>query len=144
MNGLLKVAEQLVVDRLISNDFPLTGSSKARLSFGALSGLFALAGLCFFIFAAYLWLTSNFAPDVAAALAGLLVMIVSGVLALSGYLIKRYKRKRVEELRDDIRESILEALDVLNDEYGAPVRENPKASVCAASAAGYMVGQRLQ
>lgn len=144
MSGLLKVVEQILIDRVISNDFPLTGKSKARLSTGALSGLLAFVALCFFIFAAYLWLTSNYAPDVAAALMGLLVLSLAGITALTGYLITRYKRKRVAQLREEIQDSIATALQVANDEYGAPVKEHPKAAVSAASAAGYMLGQRLQ
>lgn len=144
MSGALKVAEQLLMNRIISNNFPLSGKTKAGLGFGALSGLLVLIGISFLIYAAHLWLTNNFAADAAAALTGCMAFVLAGLSGLTALGVMQYKKSKAEKIKQEIQHTIMQAIEVANDEFGEPIKENPKTAVTAATLAGFMLGNRFQ
>lgn len=144
MSGALKVAEQLLMNLIISNDFPLSGKTKAGLGFGALSGLLVFTGFGFLIYAMHLWLTNNFAADVAAALTGCMAFGLAGLSGLIALGVMQYKKSKAEKMKQEIQHTIMQAIEVVNDEFGEPIKENPKTAITAATLAGFMMGNRLQ
>jgi len=143
MGALLATAESLVIDRLLSSDAPMTGKSKAGFGLFAFAGLMLLVAVGFFLYAAFLWLDGNYAPEVAAMLAGALTAGVALICGLIAYGVLLYKRHRIRKMRQEIAGTVQTALELADEELSQPVRENPKMAVLVASLAGYIVGEKF-
>lgn len=143
MIGFLDIAEQIIVDRIISNKVPVTGESKIKFFLIALSGLLGLAGLGFSFFALYLWLSTNYTAVVTAAGLGISMLVLSALFALSTYSLILYKRREMKRMRKDFIELTEKTLEIFEKELSKPVNDNPKTSVLISSVAGYLAGERF-
>ncbi len=143
MSAYLKIAEQLVVDRLLGRAFPFTGKSKAVLMFIALAFVALFTALGFFIHGLHLWFVQEFEPHIAAILTGGSLMFVAFIFAFIAYIILYYKRIRVERMKVDIAHQVQSAFLVANTELGQPVKNNPKLSILAAALAGLIAGDKI-
>ncbi len=143
MNAVISLVEQLLVERLLSNEPPLSGKSKAGLSLMALSGFLVILGFGFLVCAAYLWLAAHYPPEIAAATTGAIILFAGLGCAAASYLILQYKKHRLRKLKSEITETLRVVFDITEEELTEPVRENPKASVVAASLAGFAVGEKF-
>ncbi|MGB0720358.1 MAG: phage holin family protein [Bdellovibrionales bacterium] len=143
MGGALAIIESMMVNRLLSNDPPLSGKSKAGLGLFTVAGLLLAVAMGFFIVAAYLWLQNNYPPDAAAAIAGLLTLMTALICAGVAYGVLQYKRHRLQKFKDEMIDTMQNALDFAEEELSQPIRDNPKTSVFIASLAGYLAGEKL-
>lgn len=143
MRSLIAAAEIALMDRLIKGG-PLLPRSRTLETLMCATGLSSLAALGFGLYGFYLWLSQNYPPEVTAfAMAGafLGVSLLSSLLALAYRMIRQSK---ISQAKDDIRSMIGEWMDKAEEEFGEPIRENPKSSAALASMAGFMVGERLR
>jgi len=143
MSSLLATAEGLLIDRILCNDAPFTGKSKTGLGLFALAGVLLTIALGFFIYAAYLWLVSNYPPEIAAAAAGGLTLGVAALCALGAYGFLQYKRSRLKKLKNEIADTMQNALEFADEELAQPVKDNPKTAVLIASLAGFIAGEKF-
>lgn len=143
MSPYIKVAEQILIDRVVSKKFPITRKSKANLGLLALSGFFGLAGVGFLIYALHLSLGTVFQPEMAAMLTGLCLLALSAISAIVTMFIVKQKRKEVERNTKETIQHIQGFIDAANDEFGAPIQENPKTAVALATVLGVAMGNKL-
>lgn len=143
MSNLLATAENLLIDRILSDDSPFSGKSKARLGLSTLAGLLLAVALGFFIYASYIWMTSNYPPETAAIMAGGLTLLTSCICSLSAYAIAHYKRTRIKQMKQDMTKTMQNALEMADDELSQPIKDNPKTAILIASLAGFIAGEKL-
>lgn len=143
MTPLFAIAENLLIDRLVSNDAPLTGKSKAGIGLTFFAGFMLLTACGFFIYAAYLWMSSRFEPEIAASIAGGFTLMLSALCALGAYAIVQYKRYRLSKLKSEITDTMYSALDLAETELAEPIKNNPKTAVLVASLAGFIAGEKF-
>ncbi len=143
MNAIMTIAESVIIDRLLSNKPPLMGRVKVELGLFASAILLLVIALCFFIYAAYVWLSLNFPPEMAAAIAGGMILSCSALCVITALTFSRHRQKRMQQVQGDIMQTIQTALDVADSEIAKPVQDNPKTSVLIASIIGYAVAQRF-
>lgn len=120
----------------------MTGKADAGHGFGVAAGVFAIVGLGFMILAAHLWLQNNYRPDVAAALTGAIALFMALLMAFFSFCLIYYKQSEIKKLQKEIKNSLQEGLESLDNLLADPVRENPKTAALAASLAGFFVGEK--
>lgn len=143
MRGSLKVAEQLVISRLISKGFSPSGKTGAGMSFLTLSGLLLLVAVGFFVYAAHLWFAKTYEPEVAFAMTGGVIVFFALLSALGAYGVHAYKKQKAEIIKKEILHKMEDFFEAANDELGEPIQDNPKTSMLIASLAGFAAGERL-
>lgn len=143
MNPAFAIAEQMLMDRLMSNKAPLTGESKIKLILLTFSGVMILGTIGFALYAMYLWLSSNYAPTtVMFSMAG--AMATLSVLAINMYFaISAYKRRKIKQKRDEMIVIAKDILSVANHEFSEPIKDNPLTATLIAAFSGYVVGDRF-
>lgn len=143
MNGVLNLAEQVLVDRVLSNDAPLNGKNKTGISFALISSLFLILGFAFIFYAAFVWLQNNYPAEEAAIMMGGFAIFLAACNGLVAYGLLKYKRKKIKQMKNELIATIEEALEFSNEELADPIKENPKSSVLIASVAGFLAGERF-
>ncbi|MEC7575907.1 MAG: hypothetical protein VYC19_12035 [Pseudomonadota bacterium] len=142
MNGYLKLAEQFLISRVISGDFPVTNKTKARMGLGALSGLLIFLGLIFLATAYYIWLMDEFTPEIAMTILGLSLTFLGAMSALFAQMLMKHKNKRRKQFEMQIEQALIETLELINSEVEKPIRDNPKTAIALAALIGGIIGQR--
>ncbi len=142
MNGYLKLAEQFLISRVISSDFPVTNKTKARLGLGAPSGLLIFLGLIFLATAYYIWLMDEFTPEVAMTILGLSLTFLGAMSAFFAQMLMKHKNKRRKQFERQIEHALIETLDLINGEVEKPIRDNPKTAIALAALIGGIIGHR--
>lgn len=143
MAGLMRIAEHVVIDRLVSNGPPLAGKSKIGMAVTAMSGLLFAVGLGFFIYAAYLWLGNLYAADVATLYTSLLTFALSALLMAGVYIAVQLRKQKMKKMKQEVADSIIHTLNEADNELARSVRENPKSAMMVSTLAGFLVGERL-
>lgn len=143
MRALMLIAEQFLVNRVLSNGAPLTGKSKAGFGLMAISGLFLIIGVLFILYAAFLWLNMNYPREIAAMMMGGILMILSLIVAGISYGILRYKQRKIRQFKQETVETVEQVLNHINHELSAPVQQNPKMAVLIATAVGFLAGDKF-
>ncbi|MBI1301923.1 MAG: hypothetical protein GC137_09745 [Alphaproteobacteria bacterium] len=141
MSVLLATAENILVDRLVSDKPPFTRRSKTGFGLFALAGLLLGIALCFLIYASHLWLAENYPPETAAMFAGFLALGLAALCCLFAYGVIQYKRSQVKKLKKEIANTMNSVLEIANEEFGQPIKDNPKTAVIIASLAGFIAGE---
>lgn len=144
MNRLFDIAEQMLISRVISSQFPLTSKSKMGLAAFSVSGILFLVALGFFITAAHIWYTQNFAAETAAMLTGGTLLLISFIVFLVTSLVLSYKRMRQEKMQKAVQSEVQSAIAIVKEELSEPVSDNPKTALLVASFAGYIAGKKLE
>lgn len=143
MNPLYSVAQQMLMDRFLSDKLPLSGESKLKSMMLAFSGLMALLAVGFILTAAYFWLNLNYPPPITYACMGALSLFIALISLSILYIAMSYKEHRIQKVKHDIIELAENTLDTLEEEFGEPIRDNPKLAVIISSAAGFLAGERF-
>ena len=143
MIPVMKLAEQVLVDRIISNKCPITRKSKAHLGVLALSCFFFITGTGFMIYAGFIWLNKVFEPEVAAAFTGLSLFALSIVFGAMVMALIRYKRVEAERSTKEAIHNLQGMLNAANDEFGEPIQENPKTALITATMLGLAIGNKI-
>lgn len=143
MQGALRLIEHVLVDRLFTDRAPLTSFEKSGQVLCALSVFFALIGSGFLIYAAHLWLSGHYSPDTAAAMTGVLSFIFAAFVASIVYAAARYRQSRIKKIRKQVANTIKSTLSAMNDEWGDPIRENPKTAMLIGALAGFILEDQV-
>lgn len=143
MNTVLRIAEGMIVDRLISNKAPVTGESKLKLFLVTFSLVTGVGGLALLYYSAYLYLSTIYTLTVVTAIMGALTLLLSFLCVLTLLGIHKYKMWKMRQIREEVMAIAKEALEMFEKEAAKPVNDNPKSSVLASVIAGYAVGNRF-
>ncbi len=143
MNAALAIAEQMLMDRLMSNKAPLTGESKAKIFLISFASFMGLVAICFMFCGLYLWLSANYSLTVTmfsmAAAAALLSILAIGIF----FGISKYKRQIIKKKRAEIIKIAEDTLSVANQELSQPIKENPLTSTLISAFAGFIAGDKI-
>lgn len=143
MNALLAISEQLLVNSVLSNGAPFSGKSKAGFGLMIVSGFLLFVGLAFLIFGGYLFLSDTYGSDVAALMVGASILLLAAIVAGVSVAILKYRERHFNTMTDHVTEMMKTFLSVADDELGAVVDKNPKATVALASALGFLLGKKI-
>lgn len=143
MAGMATVVEHIILDKILRSNAPLS----AKGDFG--QGAFVLSVFCmtlgfgFLIYGAHIWLAQTYAPDVAALATGGLSLALALVVGVGAYALRRWRRAGFTKKRGEIVKSLEDAVSSLDDQFGGPIRENPKTAVLLATIAGFVLEDRV-
>lgn len=143
MNSALTIAEQMLTDSIIKNKFSVAGESKIKTALVTFSSLMAFWGVGFFVYGGYIWLSNNYdIVTVMFAMGGVfsLLSIISGILF---YNIALYKRKKIQDEKENFIAAAKETFEIFQRELEVPVNDNPKTAILIASISGYLAGERF-
>ena len=140
---LLGLAEQYLLKKLVSGDFPFARQSRTASWLRMLAGVLGVIGTGFLIVAMYYWLDQHYAPDVAALIAGASIFAVALLSAGVAGLIIVERRSRLRAIKEDVQKNLQAVFETLDAELGQPVRDHPGASVALATLAGFVVADRF-
>ena len=141
LHGVFALVEQYAIDRILSGGAPVSHKSKAGFALMALAGFLLLLGIGFLTYALNLWLYTIYTPQVATAITGGLCIFASLMIVLIAYLILQYKKVQAQKMQQDTLETVHALIAFLNEELREPIEKNPKASLAAAAAAGFVAGK---
>jgi len=140
---LLGLAEQYLLKKLVSGDFPFARQSRTASWLRMLAGVLGVIGTGFLIVAMYYWLDQHYTPDVAALIAAASIFAIALMSAGIAGLIIVERKSRMRALKEDVQKNLQAVFETLDNELGAPVRNNPAASMALASLAGFIVADRV-
>ena len=143
MGNVLAIAENLLISRVLNSGSPFMGRNKVNLVLFSLAGGLLVVALGFFITAAYIWLSIQYPPYMAAAIAGAFVTVLSLLCVLIAYGVMQYKRMYLKRMKDEITQTMQNAFELVDGELSHTIQDNPKTSVMIASLAGFIAGEKL-
>jgi hypothetical protein len=143
MSGFASVMEHALIDNVLKGNSASDGRDKFGWGFATLSIFLFCLGSGFLIYAAYLWLQSNYSPEMASLLTGTVSLLLAAIFVTAASIAQSYRRFRLKKMRQEIGATLHAALEMLEDELSDPVRNNPKTAVLMASVAGFLTGEAL-
>lgn len=108
--------------------------------------IISLAGsLILIIIGGYHWLSSRYAADMAALIAGSMVLAMAAIFGLVGYALIHTNKSRIKSLQDEIVDSVMQLLEAVSDELELPerIRDNPKITMAIATILGFLAARRI-
>ena len=127
--------------------FRVSSPSRERQALGNILTLaalvFSLAGLGFLVFAAHLWLSRHYQPDIAAAATGLVSLLVSLFLAFLAILSFYARRSMLRAIRAETQHLAQEVMELIEGFIADPVRSHPKTAVLLAFMAGLLAEESI-
>ena len=145
MEQLLKIGEQVLVDRLINKHSPVTHKSKIGLFAFGLAGILFLMGIGVLLYACYVWFTMAYTPIIASMLLSALLIAASVLLCMIMVAVSAYQRRKVIQMRNDITSDISAALHMFEEEIdiSQALKDNPKTTVALATLAGFIAAEKI-
>ena len=99
-----------------------------------------LAGTLLLVYALYLWLLITVGQLIAVVCTGVVFLMLAG---LSAGGLFTYRNRKIAQVRKEITDALLLALQLVKDDVGEAVQSNPKTVIAAASLAGFVVGRKF-
>lgn len=143
MVGVSNVLSSVLIDKLLNATPSMARKNDLGQGILALSVFLLCAGFGFLIYGMHAWLALQYSPEAAALLTGGLSLSITAVLGLLTAAALIYRRSRIKKYQQEMKSTLSTALAALDDEFGGPIRENPKIAVLIASAAGFLLEDRL-
>ncbi len=143
MKGVLGIAEQVFLTKLVTSETPVSENKKIGMNFIFITGFFVALAFLILLYAAYLYIERTYNQEIALVFVGGAALTIAGLNALVGYSYYRYKRNQVLKLKQDLIDIMEDALEYIDDELAQPVKDYPKASIAISAIAGFMSGERF-
>jgi hypothetical protein len=145
MEQVLKLAENYMIQRVVSDHSPLTHANKAALSLSIFGSILGVVALGFILFGTLLWLHQNMPPYEAYIIFGVLLLVISIISFLIIGFIQWQKRKKTLAFKNQIRDEALLTLKLAEAEIkDLQILENhPKTCVALASLAGFIIAEKV-
>lgn len=138
------LAQRIIIDKIAERGgLLLTRESKISLALSVLCALFVLTACGFFIYAAYVWLEILYDTHIAAALTALFALTVALMMFLVSLQMANVRKNRLAQARDEMNETLQNALQLLDGEMSEIVHENPKTALFLASLAGFAAAKKF-
>ena len=124
---------------------------KARLAtklssstgFTLLCGVFICVGLGLITYGTYLSLLSQYSPQASISMTGILSLVFAMLIAGLLYATEKYRYLKAQKEKLKFLENFKEALSLLDEEIGDPIRNHPKVSVLIAALSGFLLEDRI-
>ncbi len=138
------IVERMVIDKLLEM-IPAPVISKTRIGsdLAILAAVFSLIGAAVLIYAAHLWFQQNYAPDIATAMTGGLIVGVALILTCACVGVEKYKQYRIKAFQEEMHEALNSVIDSIDEVLAEPVNLSPQTALIAASFAGFMAGKKF-
>jgi hypothetical protein len=143
MPKLLAIAETLLLDRVLSQGWPVSNKSKAGFALILLSALLGAVATGLLIVALHAWLGTQFTPDLAALITAGVVFALSIIAALTAAGIMHKRTLHMQSMKNDLKGNLQTILASFDDELGDHVRENPAMALALATVAGFILADRV-
>lgn len=135
--GFLNIVEDIVISRVMGNVAPVTHAHKMSICVGLLAALAFVTGCGFLIGSVYIWMKANVLPFEAALYTSLFCMGLSIILLLGLNIYQSYRQRKIEQSKQEMAEVIETAYQVIEEDFGIQIKENPKKSLLIATLAGF-------
>ena len=144
MNQVLKLVENYVIQRVMSNHAPLTHANKALSISCAMVFFFSLVGLGFCLSGLYLWLLTTTPQHITMMIMGGVLIALALTISIATFLIQRLKQRKIKQARQKLTKEIVATVKLIDDEISniSFIQENPKASCLYASLLGYIIANK--
>jgi len=146
MEQVLKLAENYVIQRVMSNHAPLTHANKISMVLPALIGITSIVGLILCLSGLYIWLSTIMSLHSALSVMGGVFFSLSVLMVISLICFNRIKAKKTKQAREKLINDIKMGVELLDDELSNIdfIQENPKISASIATILGYTVSSQLR
>lgn len=144
MEQVFKLAENYVMQRVMSNHSPLTHANKALMALFAFGGLLLLIAIGFILSGFYQWFIQIMPLHEANMVFGVLLLAFSlSMFCIITYGLRR-KKEKTEALKNHMRDEVLLNLKLAQAELkDMHILENhPKTCVALASLAGFILSEK--
>ena len=143
MADVSRLLESIVAQNLFHQTKRVSATTFIGQSVIALSFFFILLGLGLFIYAAHLWFINHYSMPIAAYFTGLLSLVVALLFGSITFLAMKYRQARMKKIHHEILGKLKIFTDLLDEEFGESIRENPKMSVLIASLMGFLLEDKI-
>lgn len=141
LNPILK---QVLINGLITHSAARgVKRGSAWLGYCAIAGGIALIALVYFSIAGYAYLNDIYSDTAAAAIVGAILIALSGVIAVTGYLSYKGKFQKPAPKNDGLLGSIESTLQSVLGGLEEPIKDNPKLAMMVAALAGFAAADKL-
>jgi hypothetical protein len=145
MEQVLKLAENYVMQRVMSNHAPLTHANKISLVLPILIGIMSAIGAILCLSGAYIWLSNTLPLYSALSIMGGIFFIIALLLMLGFTHFNRIKAKKTRHAREQLIHDVKIGIQSLDYELSKIdlIKENPKTCVSIATVLGYVISNKL-
>jgi ABC-type uncharacterized transport system permease subunit len=144
MEQVLKLAENYMMQRVMSDHSPLTHVNKAILTLSIVGGILGAISIGFILYGIYQWLSINMPSYEAYMVFGLILMALTLLTFGCIAFIQSRKRKKAMAFKNQMRDEILLNFKLAEQELkDAEIFENnPKTCLALASIAGFILSEK--
>jgi hypothetical protein len=142
MANLAFLAEQVITQKLSGRQIQSMRHSDVSYSIAIATVFFVVVGLGLLVLASYLWLSEAYTTDIAAALTGFIALMVASIMAIFMLTLMHYKQRSIRKMRDEIKHSLQDVVESIDEIIADPVKENPKIAAISAVILGFALGEK--
>lgn len=143
MLSALELIEKTVIQQIFSAPAPLGSLQKAGQFLCAVSLAFLVIGMVFLTYGVHAWLSAQYSNDIAILITGALSLAISAVIAIALLVATFYHKIRIRRYQKKMTDKIKSLLSTVENEFGDPVRENPKTALMIAAIVGFLAEDQL-
>lgn len=145
MEQLLKLAENYVMQRVMSNHAPLTHTNKAFVVMAMFASIIMVASMGFALAGLYLWLSAIMPQFQALALFGGVLFALSLVIFAALAVMHRVREYKIQRAQKRIRDEMFLTFKLAESEFkDLELMENhPTACLALSSLAGFVLAEKL-
>ena len=142
MANLAFLAEQVISQKLSGRQTQSARNGDVSYSIAIASIFFAVVGFGLLVFSSYLWLSEAYTTDIAAALTGFIALMVASIMAIFMLTLMHYKQRSITKMRDEIKHSLQDVIESVDEIIADPVKQNPKIAAISAVILGFALGEK--
>lgn len=142
MEQVLKLAENLLIQRVVGNNAPLSSPMPTSAIMRIAISAFSLIGIGLCLSGFHLWLLTLMPVYAALMMTGGAFLMIAAVSVIGSMMYKRLKAKKIQEFQESIKDDIEAGLKFLTDEIFNTeiIQQNPKAACAIATTFGCVIG----
>ena len=143
MKSSLGAIEQLAINQIISNGFPLMGKSKIGLGLMAISVMLLLIAIALFLISGHIWFASEFPAELATFYTAGLVLLVAIICGAIAALLSHYRTRKMDKVKAEMMINAEEIFTTMHKEVDGTIKENPKTALAMAAMAGIIFAKKI-
>ncbi len=146
MDQVLKLVENYIVQRVMSNHAPLTHANKISMILPFLIGIMGLIGLVFCFTGFYIWLVTFMPLYSALSIMGGVFFVMALIFSMALIIFNRMKARKMRLARQQFLNDITLGVQLLENEISNIefIQDNPKSSVSLAAILGYFAMTQMR
>lgn len=138
------LVRELLVNGLMAGTAVRTAKkTSVGIAYYGTAGVIALIGCVFLTMSVYGVLLDSFTMPAAAAITGAGILLIAGIVALTGYISLNKKAVRKPNLDGSFLDSIENTAKSLLAGFEEPVKDNPKMALLLAALAGFAAADQI-